>query len=432
MQKRRDSNYAAKDDATHNRSQRKRGERKPLSALEVKSEKRRGLHRCGDGLYLQVSQWGTKSWVVRYMMAGRARKMGLGPVNVVSLADARDKARVAKRQLLEGDDPIDARLSARMERRAEAAKIATFKDCAEDYIKAHEMTWRNAKHRAQWKSTLKTYAYPIIGDLNVSAIDTPHVLKIIQPIWYTKTETAKRIRGRIEVILDYAKVGGHRGGENPARWAGHIEHNLPDPTAVYEVRHHPALPYAELPPFMRDLRLRAGVSARALEFTVLNALRTDATIKAQWTQIDFAAKTWTVPRLNMKPKRGQPVATNPHVVPLSDRAIEILESLPREEHNPFVFIGGKRGMAITNMAMAEMLKGMGYPGHRATVHGFRSCFKDWASEKTEYPEIVVEMALGHIISDKVQKAYRRGNLMEKRTALMTDWSTHCQNILLGR
>jgi integrase len=390
-----------------------------LTALKVAKLTKPGLYGDGGGLYLQVSQWGTKSWIARYMLDGRSRKMGLGPLDVVSLATARDKAREARRQRYDGIDPIDARRTVRMERRAQAATIMTFNECAEAYIKAHEMTWRNEKHRAQWKSTLKTYAYPVIGELNVSAITTPHVLKIIEPIWYAKTETAKRVRGRIEVVLDFAKVGGHRSGDNPARWPGHIDKLLPEPSTVQEVKHHPALPYAELPQFMGELRARSSVSARALEFTILTALRTDAIIGAQWTEINPEAKTWTVPGIRMKRKKGD--TDRAHTVPLPDRAIELLTILPREEGNPFVFIGGRAGKPISNMAMLELMRGM-KPGF--VPHGFRSCFKDWASETTEYPEIVVEMAMGHAVSDKVQKAYRRGDLLEKRAALMADWASY--------
>jgi len=394
---------------------------KRLTAVKVSKLKKPGLYGDGDGLYLQVSRWRTRSWVLRYMRNGRARKMGLGPVKLVSLAQARDRAIDYRRMLLDGIDPIEARCAERMKARIEAAKSVTFQHCAEQYIATHESSWRNDKHRAQWRSTLKRYTYPVIGDLPVAAIDTGMVVKILDPLWQKKTETASRLRGRIESVLDYAKVRGFRHGENPARWQGHLKQALPDRSKIARVRHQPALPYEAIPAFMGELRARDGISARALEFTILTAARTGAVVGATWPEIDIVSKTWRVPpeRTGTKIVGEKP---EPRRVPLSDRAIKILQSLPREAGNPHVFIGAKSGQPLSNMAMLELMRGMrqGY-----VPHGFRSSFKDWCSETTAYANEISEAALWHVIQDKTEAAYRRGDLFEKRCRLMADWASYC-------
>jgi integrase len=284
------------------------------------------------------------------------------------------------------------------------------------YVAAHCAGWKNAKHRQQWENTLVTYVSPVFGPLSVQAIDTDLVLKAIEPIWTEKPETASRVRGRIQVVLDWARARGYREGENPARWRGHLSHLLSDHSKIRRVKHHSALPFAELPRFLADLQLRDGISARALEFTVLTAGRTGETIGATWNEIDLARRIWTIPASRMK-------AEKEHRVPLSGRAVEILKSLPREDGNDHVFIGPKAGGPLSNMAMAAVLRRMGRS--HITVHGFRSTFRDWAAERTNFPREIVEAALAHAIDNKVEAAYRRGDLFEKRCRLIEAWAKFC-------
>jgi integrase len=344
--------------------------------------------------------------------------MGLGPVDDFTLDEARERARLARQQLRDGIDPIDARKAEHARRAAElaagAAVNVTFKDCADQYFKFHSRKWSNVKHAAQFLSSLSKYAYPGLGHLSVSAIDKALVLKALEPIWYTKTETASRVRGRIEAVLDFAKVRGYRKGENPAAWDGNLVHALPAPGGIAKVKHHAALPFTEVPAFMKELGQRQGMAARALELTILTAARTGEIIGARWPEVDLEAKVWTVPAERMKAKRE-------HRVPLSPWAVDILKALPREAD--YVFPGTEKDTAISNMAMNQLLKRM--ERNDITVHGFRSTFRDWAAERTAYPNHVVEMALAHVIGDKVEAAYRRGDLFEKRTRLMAEWAKYC-------
>ena len=384
---------------------------KPISVTKLGP----GLHSDGDGLYLAVGRNGSRSWVIRYMLAGRTREMGLGSVSAVGLADARRKAQDARKLLAEKVDPIAVRDAQREAIRLETAKAVTFDTCASAYIDAHRPGWKNRKHAQQWTNTLHTYASPVIGKLPVQAVETEHVLKILQPIWTTKPETAHRVRGRIEKILDWAKVMKYRAGENPARWRGHLDHLLAAPDKVKRVTHHAALPYAELPAFMAQLRGRSGMSAGALEFTILTAARTNEVIAAQGGEIDFAARMWTVPGNRMKSGRD-------HRVPLSAAAITVLKSLSRD--SDFLFPGGThRAPHMSNMAMLVLLGRM--ERGDLTTHGFRSTFKDWARECTNYPGEVSEAALAHVIGDKTEAAYARGDLFEKRRQLMDDWAQFC-------
>jgi len=385
-----------------------------LTPLAIKSANKPGLYGDGNGLYLQVSQFGTKAWLYRFMRDGVARKMGLGPLHTVSLADARQRATEARRMALDGIDPIAHRDAKRAAAKLEAAKAMTFEQCAEKYIAAHSDSWRNDKHRAQWGSTLKTYVYPVIGELPVAAIDTGLVLKVIEPIWNEKPDTAGRVRGRIEAVLSWATVREYRAGDNPARWRGHLDNVLPKRSKVRAVKHHEALPYVEIPAFMAELNSKDFLSARALEFTILTAVRTSEAIGAKWDEFDLDAKIWTVPGARMKSGRD-------HRVPLSPRVLEILSALPRE--GQFVFAGAKAGKPLSNMAMLELVRGM--KGNGLTVHGFRSTFRDWAADRTSYANHVVEMALAHTVKDAVEKAYRRGDLFEKRARLMDEWATYC-------
>ena len=383
-----------------------------LTPLAIKNASKPGLYGDGLGLYLQVSSFGTKSWLFRFMRDGVARKMGLGAVHTVTLAHARQRAAQARLELIDDLDPIETRKTKRTAARVHAAKVITFCECAEKYIASNEAGWRNEKHRAQWRSTLATYAYPEFGHLPVSAVDTGLVLKAVEPIWATKAETASRLRGRIEAVLNWATVREYRTGENPARWRGHLQNALGRRATTQKPKHFDAVPYAEMPAYMDELRAREGLSARALEFTILTGVRTSEAIGATWKEIDLDAKVWTVPGVRMK-------AGKDHRVPLSDRVVELLQQLPRDDGG-HVFPGGRAGRPLSNMAMLELLRGM-----RATVHGFRSSFRDWAAERTAHPNHVVEAALAHTIGNKVEAAYRRGDLFEKRSRLMADWARYC-------
>jgi integrase len=381
-----------------------------LSSRTVETKTKRGRYADGGGLFLQVSKWGTKAWIFRYERGGRERHMGLGPVHTLSLADARERARECRRRLLDGHDPIETRKAERARIRAEAARVVVFRVCAEQYHEAQRAGWRSAKHGRQWKITLETYAYPVLGDLPVASIDTALVVKCLEPIWRVKSQTAKRVRGRIESVLNFATVSGFRQGDNPARWRGHLDNMLPASAKVRAVKHYAALPYAELPEFMRALRGCEGLGARALEIAILTALRTGEIVGGRWPEFDLAAKVWSIPAGRMK-------ATREHRVPLSARVLEILAGLPRV--GPYVF--GTKPLSIN--AMLNTLRGMGRSD--VTVHGFRSTFRDWAAETTAYPNHVVEMALAHAIGDQVEAAYRRGDLFEKRRRLMAEWARYC-------
>lgn len=396
-----------------NHGERKRLER--LHAVELKT-KAPGRYADGAGLWFHVGPTGGRSWVMRYMLNGKAREMGLGALHTFSLAEARTKARSVRQLLQDGLDPIDQRQAERDRSRAEMTGRRTFRQCADGYILSNASGWRNAKHRAQWESTLEAYAYPTMGDLPVSVIDTSHVLKCLESIWQTKTETASRVRGRIESVLDYAAARRYRSGDNPARWRGHLDQLLPKRSKVQRVEHHAALPYAELGDFMTALREMEGTSARALEFAILTAARTGEVIAATWPEFDLQAKLWTVPGERMKAGRE-------HRVPLSERALSILRALPREDKNPFVFIGPRAGRGLSNMALLATLRRM--ERGDLTSHGFRSTFRDWCAEMTGTPHEVAEMALAHVVGDKVEAAYRRGDLFEKRRRLMSEWAAFC-------
>jgi integrase len=376
------------------------------------------MYADGGGLYLRVTKDGTKNWVYRYMLDGRARWMGMGPLAICSLNEARVKSLDARRLRHEGIDPIEARKDRRMRARLDAAKAITFKECAEAYIRAHRAGWHNAKHAAQWEATLATYAEPVIGSLPVAAIDTTLVFKVLEPIWTTKPETAGRVRGRIECILDWAKVRGYRAGENPARWRGHLDKLLAARSKVRQVEHHAALPYAEVPSFLANLREHDGMAARALEFLILTAARTGEVIGARWSEMDLLDKTWTVPADRMKAHRE-------HRVPLSVRALAIIKQLqahrPCDEVDGYVFPGGKPNTALSNMAFLMLLRRMERTD--LTAHGFRATFRTWAAERTGFQREVIEAALAHAIESKVEAAYQRGDLFAKRRRLMDAWTT---------
>lgn len=394
--------------------------RKLHNALTAQAVKHAGpgRHADGGGLHLLVKQSGARSWVYRFMLNGRSRDVGLGAAGPggLSLADARDEAAVLRLKVKAGIDPLEERdrEAARALAAAQAAKVAgtTFKDVAAAYIAANEDSWRNPKHRQQWRNTLDTYVYPVIGNLPVAEVETAHVLTILEPIWKSKAETASRIRGRIETVLDNAKARGYRQSENPARWRGHLAQILPARTRLSR-GHHKALPYQAIPTFMRSLRDREAVAALALEFTILTAARSGEVIGATWREVDLDKAIWTIPADRMK-------AAKEHRVPLSPRAVAILESLA-PLGSEYLFPGAKGGK-LSGMAMAMLMRRLKVD---ATVHGFRSGFRDWAAESTGFAHEVAEMALAHAIGNKVERAYRRGDLFEKRRRLMNDWATYC-------
>lgn len=391
-----------------------------LNAIKASNVKVVGMHPDGAGLYLKVDKGGSKSWVFRYMFDRRQRYLGLGSAASVSLATARSLAGDARRQLELGLDPIEAKRRAEKEAAADKARSMTFKECAEAYMEAHEPSWKNAKHCEQWHSTLRRYLYPKFGGVAVSSVTTEMVLEAIQPIWHAMPETASRVRGRIEVVIDWAKARGAFSGENPARWRGHLANLLPKPSKVAKVEHHAAMAFDDLPAFMSELGAATGLTSRALEFTILTAARTTEALGAQWSEFDLHKKIWTVPAVRMK-------AGKEHRVPLSARAVEIIRELETLKRNEFVFPGEKPGRHLSNMSMLMLLRRMMHG--ELTVHGFRSTFRDWAAETTSFPNFIVEMALAHAIESKVEGAYRRGDLLEKRRALMVAWGQYCKKAI---
>ncbi|WP_366655397.1 integrase arm-type DNA-binding domain-containing protein [Fodinicurvata sp. EGI_FJ10296] len=388
-----------------------------LSARKVATVKEPGRYGDGGNLWLNVGPTGAKSWLVRYRFQGRARVMGVGSVDLVSLAEAREKALAARKLLAGGIDPMDHRKRQFEASAMDAARAITFETAAESYIEAHEAAWRNGKHKGQWRSTLKTYAYPVFGDRPVADVDTDLVLKAIEPIWSSKSETASRLRGRIESVLDWATARGYREGENPARWRGHLQNILPAKSKVQKVEHHAALPYAELPAFMEALREQVGTSARALEFAILTVARTSEVLGATWDEIDLdrdGGAVWTIPADRMK-------AGKEHRVPLPPAAARIVQDMGTMfGRTGYVFPGQRKGKPLSNMAFLMLLRRMGRGD--LTAHGFRSTFRDWVAETTSYPSEIAEQALAHIVGSAVERAYRRGDVFEKRRALMADWA----------
>jgi integrase len=375
-----------------------------LTTRKVATAKKPGHYCDGAGLYMQISKFGTKSWVYRYMVDGVTREMGLGSLNTFSLKGARERARECRQLVNRGEDPIDARKLKKAEARKAKAGRMTFPACAIAYQEEHAGSWKNKKHREQWASTLKL-ASEAFGELDVSAIDVNMLVKLLGPIWRKTPETASRLRGRIEAVLGWATVRGFRHGDNPARWRGHLEHLL---AAPQKGRHHRALPYADMPAFMVALRKRDSISARAIEFTILTAARTGEVVGATWGEIDLKEKMWTVPGERMKAGRE-------HRVPLSDRAVELLGT-------------SRSGGLIFDPIRPRMRNLLEAIDPQITLHGFRSSFRDWAAERTNFPRDAAEMALAHTIGDKVEAAYRRGDLFTKRRGLMAAWSRYCTSL----
>lgn len=392
-----------------------------LTARGVQTQKIPGSYADGLGLYLQVARGGSKSWILRFQRDGRRRELGLGSVDTVSLAEARDKAAEARKQLQAGTDPIEARRAERAKAETEEAKVITFRQAGDRYIQGHKVAWRSPKSLDAWTHTLMDFVYPVFGAVPVDQVNVGMVLKAIEPIWAKKSETASRVRGRIETILDWAAARGYRKGDNPARWRGHLENLLPAPRKVRRVEHLAALPYAELAEFMVQLRAEDGIGARALEFTILTAGRTGEVIGARWSEINLAERLWTIPGDRMKGGRE-------HRVPLSAPAIAVLERMAEIRLGDFVF-GSSAHRPVSNMVMLMLLRRMKRP--ELTVHGFRSTFRDWAAERTNFPAEVAEMALAHAVGDKVEAAYRRGSMFEKRRQLADAWARYCSQPVRG-
>ena len=375
-----------------------------------------GSHSDGGGLILKLNGKGAANWLHRYQMNGRRRDMGLGSYPTVSLADARAKVAEARKLIAEGIDPITERDRLAALKAYQAANGVAFEQVATQYLEDHLPSWKNAKHRYQWQSTLSTYVYPVIGQKSIQDIDTEDVLKILRPIWLEKPETASRVRGRIETILNAAKANKLRTGDNPAAWRGHLSGLLAKHNKRQLVQHHPAMPYNDLPMFWQELRQHSSHSAKALQFLILTACRTSEVSNATWDEIDKEAQVWTIPAHRMK-------AGQAHRVPLTAAILEILDSLERIESNPYIFTGMKAGRPISDQTMHRLFTHyMGY--NQYTVHGFRSTFRDWAGECTHHPRDVCEQALAHTLTNVVEASYRRGDLLEKRRRLMDDWTAY--------
>lgn len=390
---------------------------KLLTDREVKSLMRKaGVTRVSSGLYLRVRESGASYWMYRYSRSGSSHEISLGPTYAKTLAEARAEAEALRVARYKGADPVQERRK---------GKVPTFSDCASEYIEANRAGWKNQKHAGQWQATLDTYAGPIFGSRPVSDVDTGLVLKALEPIWTEKAETASRLRGRIEAVLDWATVKGYRTGENPSRWKGHLDKLLPKTGKVTKVRHHAALPYAQISAFMAALSKQEGMGARALEFAILTVARSGEVRGAKWTEIDKEGRRWIIPAERMK-------AGKEHYVPLSDAAVALLDGLPRFEGTELIFPNVK-GQALSDMTLTAVIRRMNddkeckvltwtdAAGNIITAHGFRSTFRDWAGETTAYPREVIEHALAHQLKDKAEAAYQRGSLFEKRRALMADW-----------
>ncbi|WP_186207470.1 tyrosine-type recombinase/integrase [Burkholderia gladioli] len=387
-----------------------------LSAIQIARTKKPGLYSDGGGLYLQVTKGLVKSWLFRYMRMGVRRGMGLGPLHTITLADARDRAYACRRLLhIEGIDPLEARRTKQQAALRARLPSLRFRECADQYMEVHGKSWKNEKHVAQWKSTIETYANPVIGDLMVLGIDTHQIMKVLLPIWVNKTETATRLRGRIESILAWATVWGYRTGPNPARWKGHLDHLLPKPSRVRKEKHHAALPYIEALAFMKKLQRQEGAAAQALQLLILTASRTNEVIGARKSEFDLQTNIWIVPAERMK-------AGLAHRVPLSAWASQLVKALISVGTGEFLFPARNENRHLSNMAMLQLLKRM--KRQDLTVHGFRSTFKDWARETTDHAREVSEAALAHVIRDRTEAAYARGDMFIRRSVLMQDWANY--------
>ena len=375
-----------------------------------------GKHEDGGGLRLVFSKSGSRKWVLRFTFRSKRREMGLGSFPDTGLAEARRKAESFRKLAEEGVDPIYTR-----DLEKQPQTNPTFTNCAARYIQSHRRSWRNAKHARQWVSTLKTYVRPVIGNLPIEEVTTQDVLKILTPIWIVKNETAKRVQGRMENILDFAAAHGYREPINPARWRGHLDKLLAKPSKVQNVTHHPAMPYEQVADFMTAVQPYRSMSSKALQLLILTATRTSEVLNAEWHEVDLENATWTIPAERMKVRRE-------HRIPLSHQAVSLLSNLPRVTGNSYVFPGMKAGRPLSNMSLLKFMHGMGYGPNgengNYVPHGFRSSFRDWTGEVTSYPRDVAEMALAHAIENKVEAAYRRGDLFEKRRKMMQEWADY--------
>lgn len=392
-----------------------RGRTGKLNAAKVANLKTPGHYGDGNNLYLQVSAAGTKSWCFRYRLGQRRRDMGLGAFPTVSLQEARDAALANQKLLQSKKDPIEEKRAEAAHLRIESARSLTFRECTQRYLQANDVKWSNEKHRKQWPSTLERYAFPKLGSQPVQLISKALILEVLEPIWATKAETAGRLRGRIEMVLGWATVSGFRDGPNPARWKDNLSHALPAKQKARRVKHHPALPYKEIATFLEKLKEQDGVSAAALQFTILTAARTNEVLGACWAEIDLDKKLWAVPAERMK-------ARKPHRVPLSPHAVQLLERMHQTRQGEIIFPGQKVGAPLSNMAMLKTLARMERTG--ITVHGFRSTFRDWAAEHG-HPSDVVEPALAHDKKSETERAYYRSDQFDRRIALMDAWGRYC-------
>ncbi|MDP1998342.1 MAG: integrase arm-type DNA-binding domain-containing protein [Rhodoferax sp.] len=409
-----------------------------LTALQVSKLNKPGLYGDGGGLTLQITRTGVKSWLFRFMREGKAYGMGLGATHTISLAEARQKALEARKLLADGLNPMAVKKQKLLALALERAKMMTFDQCAASYIEAHKASWKNAKHIDQWTNTLATYASPVFGQQPVADIDTALIVKCLSPIWQTKTETASRLRGRIESVLGWATTSGYRAGENPARWKGHLENLLATIGKSSRTKNHPSLPWQRIGEFMLALKARPGVASKAVEFAVLTACRSGEVRGTKWSEFDFTERVWTIPAERMKARRE-------HQVPISDAALAVLMSIRSTDmvsmgqlsipaDSRFVFAGTKM-QALSDMSLTAVIRRMNGDGDKPiwvdangdgiTVHGFRSSFRMWAAEMTAYPREVAEHALAHQLPDAVERAYQRGTQFSKRQALMADWGVVC-------
>jgi integrase len=404
-----------------------------LTAKEVEKKSKPGLYGDGGGLTLQITKAGVKSWLFRFMIDGKAYGMGLGPLHTITLAEARQKATEARKMLFDGINPLRAKEQAELAVALTQAKLMTFDQCASGYIDAHRASWKSAKHADQWANTIATYVSPIIGSLPVSEVDTALVVKVLRQkttdgaqFWESKTETATRVRGRIELVLGWATTSGYRTGDNPARWKGHLDNLLATISKARRTKNHPSLDWQRIGSFVSALRQRSGVAARAVEFAIMTASRSGEVRGACWSEIDLAAKVWTIPASRMKAKRE-------HEVPLSDAAVALIKSMPRIDGTDLIFPGTK-GQALSDMSLTAVIRRMNgeaptwvdKDGNTITIHGFRSTFRMWAAESTNYPREVAEHALAHQLPDAVERAYQRGTQFAKRAAMMSEWAKFCR------
>lgn len=385
-----------------------------LSDRGVKAEKNQGRYADGNGLYLQVSKSGSKSWLYRFMLDGNSREMGLGSIAILPLTEARTKALDCKKLLREGTDPIKERHKRLAREKVDNQEIPSFKKCTEEYLKAHTAGW-SKRHADTWIKSIKLYAYSTLGSMPINTIERSHIIRVLDPIWREKTETANKLRGRIERVLDWATVQDYRKGDNPARWQGHLDKLLPKPSDIHKVKHFAALPYQKINGFMDKLRKREATSALALRLIILTASRSGEVRNAVWSEFDLEKGNWTIPAERMK-------AEKEHIIPLCREAISIINDLPHLAGNDYLFTSPKSGKALSDVVFKKLMERMGITD--ITTHGFRSTFRDWAAEQTAFPREVIENALAHQLKDKAEAAYFRSNLLDKRRELMNKWGDY--------